>query len=62
MFSAIRVGRLEGRVVDESVPLSIGVLGQETTGPGGICFALRTIPAMVQPRRDDRREGAAAPG
>jgi 6-phospho-beta-glucosidase len=23
------------------------VLGQETTGPGGICFALRTIPAMV---------------
>src|SRR3954449_12880523 len=48
VFSAIRVGRLEGRVVDESVPLSIGVLGQETTGPGGICFALRTIPAMVE--------------
>jgi 6-phospho-beta-glucosidase len=48
VFSAIRVGRLEGRVVDESVPLSIGVLGQETTGPGGICFALRTIPAMVR--------------
>ena len=24
-----------------------GVLGQETTGPGGICFALRTIPVMV---------------
>ncbi|MGH2969966.1 MAG: 6-phospho-beta-glucosidase [Solirubrobacteraceae bacterium] len=47
VFSAIRVGRLEGRVVDESVPLSHGVLGQETTGPGGICFALRTIPAMV---------------
>ena len=47
VFSAIRVGRLEGRVVDESVPLSLGVLGQETTGPGGICFALRTIPAMV---------------
>jgi 6-phospho-beta-glucosidase len=47
VFSAIRVGRLEGRVVDESVPLGHGVLGQETTGPGGICFALRTIPAMV---------------
>src|SRR3954471_14080249 len=47
VFCAIRVGRLEGRVVDESVPLSLGVLGQETTGPGGICFALRTIPAMV---------------
>jgi 6-phospho-beta-glucosidase len=48
VFSAIRVGRLEGRVVDESVPLSHGVLGQETTGPGGICFALRTIPEMVR--------------
>jgi 6-phospho-beta-glucosidase len=47
VFSAIRVGDLEGRVVDESVPLEHGVLGQETTGPGGICFALRTIPAMV---------------
>jgi 6-phospho-beta-glucosidase len=47
VFSAIRVGQLEGRVVDESVPLGMGVLGQETTGPGGICFALRTIPAMV---------------
>src|SRR4051812_26038734 len=48
VFCAIRSGQLEGRVVDESVPLSLGVLGQETTGPGGICFALRTIPAMVE--------------
>jgi 6-phospho-beta-glucosidase len=47
VFCAIRVGQLEGRVVDESVPLGLGVLGQETTGPGGICFALRTIPTMV---------------
>ena len=48
VFCAVRVGLLEGRVVDETVPLSYGVLGQETTGPGGICFALRTIPAMVE--------------
>ena len=48
VFCAIRVGQLEGRVVDESVPLGMGVLGQETTGPGGICFALRTIPEMVR--------------
>jgi 6-phospho-beta-glucosidase len=46
VFSAIRPGGLEGRAVDESVPLGHGVLGQETTGPGGICFALRTLPAM----------------
>ncbi len=48
VFCAIRVGRLEGRVVDERVPLAEGVIGQETTGPGGICFALRTIPAMLE--------------
>ena len=48
VFCAIRVGLLEGRVIDEDVPLGLGVLGQETTGPGGICFALRTIPVMVR--------------
>ncbi len=47
VFVAIRVGGLEGRTVDEGVPLRHGVLGQETIGAGGICFALRTIPAMV---------------
>lgn len=48
VLCAIRVGQLEGRVVDESVPLGLGVLGQETTGPGGLCFALRTIPVMMR--------------
>ncbi len=44
---AIRVGGLEGRIVDETVPLRMGVLGQETVGPGGISFALRTVPVMT---------------
>jgi 6-phospho-beta-glucosidase len=48
VFCAIRVGQLEGRVIDERVPLAEGVVGQETTGPGGICFALRTVPVMVE--------------
>ena len=43
---AIRVGGLAARMVDEAVPLELGVLGQETVGPGGIVFALRTIPVM----------------
>ena len=43
---AIRVGGGEARAIDEEVPLSLGVLGQETVGPGGIAFALRTIPVM----------------
>ncbi|HET8599148.1 MAG TPA: 6-phospho-beta-glucosidase [Segeticoccus sp.] len=44
VFSAIRVGGLHGRTCDERVALDLGVLGQETTGPGGIAYALRTIP------------------
>jgi 6-phospho-beta-glucosidase len=47
ILCAIRVGGLEARVVDESVPLREGVLGQETVGPGGICFALRTVPVIL---------------
>jgi 6-phospho-beta-glucosidase len=47
VFSAIRVGGLSGRVSDERVALRLGVLGQETTGPGGIAFGLRTIPVAL---------------
>jgi 6-phospho-beta-glucosidase len=48
VFCAIRPGQLEGRVVDERVPIDAGVVGQETTGPGGVCMALRTVPVMVE--------------
>ncbi|WP_406829539.1 6-phospho-beta-glucosidase [Pedococcus sp. KACC 23699] len=44
VFSAIRVGGLEGRTQDERVALDLGLLGQETTGPGGLSFGLRTLP------------------
>ena len=47
VFSAIRPGQEGARAVDEEVPLKYGVLGQETTGPGGFAMALRTIPAML---------------
>jgi 6-phospho-beta-glucosidase len=47
VFSAIRVGQEEARATDERVALAHGVLGQETTGPGGFAMALRTIPAML---------------
>jgi len=48
VFSAIRPGQEAARAVDEEVPLKHGVLGQETTGPGGFAMALRTIPAMLR--------------
>ncbi|WNO68258.1 6-phospho-beta-glucosidase [Streptomyces sp. NBC_00121] len=44
VFSAIRVGGLEGRAADERVALDEGVLGQETVGAGGIAYGLRTVP------------------
>lgn len=43
-----RVGLLDARVKDERIPLSHGVLGQETNGPGGMLKAFRTIPVIGQ--------------
>jgi 6-phospho-beta-glucosidase len=47
VFSAIRVGGDQGRIIDEQVALRRGVVGQETTGPGGGAMALRTIPVVL---------------
>ena len=47
VFSAIRVGGDHGRVIDEEVALRRGLVGQETTGPGGCAMALRTIPVVL---------------
>ncbi|MFG2616186.1 6-phospho-beta-glucosidase [Streptomyces sp. NPDC048507] len=46
VFSAIRVGGLEGRAADERIALAEGVLGQETVGAGGIAYGLRTVPVV----------------
>lgn len=51
IFSAIRVGGLDGRVADEQVALDEGVIGQETVGAGGIAYGLRTIPVMTKVAR-----------
>jgi len=46
VFCAIRVGGTAARVQDERIALDRGILGQETTGPGGLSYAWRTIPVM----------------
>ncbi|MEV7605315.1 6-phospho-beta-glucosidase [Paenarthrobacter sp. NPDC089322] len=48
VFAAIRPGGTAGRVIDERVALDLGLLGQETTGAGGISYALRSIPRMLE--------------
>ena len=55
VFSAIRVGGLAGRVCDERSALDLGVLGQETTGAGGITYGLRTVPVAMHIAETVRR-------
>ena len=43
VLSSYRPGGFEARVLDERIPLSRGVIGQETQGPGGFFMALRSI-------------------
>ena len=43
VITQIRVGGLAARALDERIPTEHGVLGQETTGAGGMAKALRTM-------------------
>jgi 6-phospho-beta-glucosidase len=43
----LRVGGQAARLVDETVPLQCGCVGQETTGWGGLAKALRTVPVVL---------------
>ena len=44
----IRVGGNVQRVKDEKIPLRYGLVGQETTGAGGMMKAFRTIPVLLE--------------
>ena len=44
----LRVGGQAARLIDETVPLEFGVIGQETTGAGGFAKALRTVPVVLE--------------
>lgn len=48
----MRVGLLEARKRDEHIPITHGVIGQETTGPGGMFKALRTVPVILDICKD----------
>ena len=51
VVSSIRVGGMEARARDERIALEHGFAGQETTGPGGLAMALRTIPVALEHAR-----------
>ncbi len=56
----LRVGQMEARRRDEYLGKRHGLIGQETTGVGGMAKALRTIPVILQIAEDMRQ--LAQPG
>jgi 6-phospho-beta-glucosidase len=58
VVAQIRVGGQAARLVDETLPLRFGCIGQETTGPGGFAKALRTVPVVLELAEETARRGA----
>jgi 6-phospho-beta-glucosidase len=47
VITCFRVGSREALQLDVAIPAKYGIYGDETAGPGGIFFALRTVPVVV---------------
>ncbi|HEY3312997.1 MAG TPA: alpha-glucosidase/alpha-galactosidase, partial [Anaerolineales bacterium] len=47
VITQLRVGQMPARVADEYLGRRHGLIGQETTGVGGMAKALRTIPVIL---------------
>jgi 6-phospho-beta-glucosidase len=54
----LRVGQMEARRRDEYLGLRHGLIGQETTGVGGMAKAMRTIPVILKIASDMRELSA----
>jgi len=48
IFCQMRVGKGEMRSYDEKIPLKYGLVGQETCGPGGFSYGMRSLNAMIK--------------
>lgn len=48
VMAHIRVGKYAMRELDEKIPLKHGVVGQETCGPGGIAYGMRSIGGILE--------------
>lgn len=59
VITQLRVGQMEARRKDEYLGKRHGLIGQETTGVGGMAKALRTIPVILKIAQDIRE---VAPG
>jgi 6-phospho-beta-glucosidase len=59
VITQLRVGGMAARRADEYLGRRHGLIGQETTGVGGMAMALRTVPVLLEVAREIRR---SAPG
>lgn len=48
VMAHIRVGKYQMRELDEKIPLKYGCVGQETCGPGGIAYGMRSIQGVLE--------------
>ena len=48
VMAHIRVGKYAMRELDEKIPMKYGVVGQETCGPGGIAYGMRSIGGILE--------------
>jgi 6-phospho-beta-glucosidase len=48
VLNSTRPGGLAARRIDETLPLEFDIPGQETVGPGGFFFALRSVPQALR--------------
>ncbi len=48
VMAHIRVGKYRMRELDEKIPLKYNVVGQETCGPGGIAYGMRSIGGVLE--------------
>ena len=48
VLAQLRVGKYEMRDRDEKVPLKHGCIGQETCGPGGMSYGMRSIGGVLE--------------
>jgi len=59
VITQLRVGQMEARRADEYLGFRHGLVGQETTGVGGMAKALRTIPVILEIAAEMRKSAAS---
>lgn len=55
IFCQMRTGGYKMRELDEKIPLSEGVIGQETCGAGGFAYGIRSLKDMIEMVEDIRK-------